>query len=560
MGVAKEASDYERGQRLPGTSYEVTRLLGRGGMGTVYEVEDVELGKIYVLKTIHPELVARKDLVERMRREARTLAKLAHRNIVDVIAAGETSESPPRRYFVMERLRGVSLRELLARLGPLDPSKVYDILYELLEALGRAHEEKLVHRDVKPENIFLHVMPAGETVTKLLDFGIVAVLSNDARETGGRFLGTPRYAAPEQLLGQPVSAQTDLYAAALVAYEMLAGRGPFDDQRSSSLIMAAHAHTPAPRIRTFVDVPKDVDDVIAEALEKDPEKRPPSARDLALRLYALKSTRNTLGASQTSAKTEELLRVAVAKAQDDPSSDTASSAPTTVVGMATMTVAEAESAPARSASIETEREPVHPAPVENGTPTSHQPTAIDRAAATRTYSTPTRARAGSDTEGVSVPEDLSLSEDKPVSISHIEPGPPASRARWPIFVAGAGAFALSVFVADRWLSRETSDATIVPPVVGSSNIAPVQSPAPVAAADSVPPPADSAPVATPSPSFAAPLPSSNPGSVRPVQPSVAATASKPKEKHAAREDAKPAPTSSSASATRAVSKLPGAGL
>src|SRR5580692_9518402 len=193
---------YQPGELVPGTVYRVVRRIGAGGMGTVYDVEDTTIGKRYVLKTLHPQLGSREDLARRMKNEARTLARLNHSNIVEVFTAGVTSDDLRLPYYVMERLNGQSLRVVLEKKGQLERQHAYHIGIDLLDALDHAHDKGVIHRDVKPDNIFLHRTPAGVTVTKLLDFGIVSLLDDGTRETAGRFLGTLRYASPEQLRGE----------------------------------------------------------------------------------------------------------------------------------------------------------------------------------------------------------------------------------------------------------------------------------------------------------------------------------------------------------------------
>src|ERR1700689_3009007 len=222
--MATRARDYQPGEHVPGTVYDVLRLIGVGGMGTVYDVEDTTIGKRYVLKTLHPKLGAREDLARRVQNEARTLARLNHPNIVDVITAGVTSDDLHLPFYLMERLNGQSLRVVLEKKGQLELAHAYHIGIDLLDALDHAHDKGLIHRDVKPDNIFLHRTAAGITITKLLDFGIVSVLDSGSRETAGRFLGTLRYAAPEQLRGEPPTAKMDVYAAGLVISDIIAGR------------------------------------------------------------------------------------------------------------------------------------------------------------------------------------------------------------------------------------------------------------------------------------------------------------------------------------------------
>jgi serine/threonine protein kinase len=281
------ARDFQPGQPVPGTVYRVVRLIGSGGMGTVYDVEDTTIGKRYVLKTLHPQLGAREDLARRMQNEARTLARLNHPNIVEVITAGVTGDEYRLPYYVMERLNGQSLRLVLAKKGQIELAHLFHIGIDLLDALDHAHDKGVIHRDVKPDNIFLHRTPAGVTITKLLDFGIVSMLDG-AGETAGRFLGTLRYAAPEQLRGDKPTPKMDVYAAGLVLYESLAGRGPFDDEGEPQRIGAAHLHKAPPPLSRFVAVPGELESLLMAALAKNPEDRPRDAFSFAASLRNLK--------------------------------------------------------------------------------------------------------------------------------------------------------------------------------------------------------------------------------------------------------------------------------
>jgi serine/threonine protein kinase len=283
------ARDYQPGDQVPGTVYMVLRLIGAGGMGTVYDVEDTSIGKRYVLKTLHPRLGAREDLARRIQQEARTLARLNHPNIVEVITAGVTADDLRLPYYLMERLSGQSLRVILEKKGQLELSHAYHIVIDLLDALDHAHDKGVIHRDVKPDNIFLHRTVSGVTVTKLLDFGIVSMLDSDNGETAGRFLGTLRYASPEQLRGDKPSPKIDVYAAALVLYEIVAGRGPFDDQGDGRRIASAHLGKTAPLLSRFAPgVPRELDLLLAAALAKSPELRPRDAFSFAASLRNLK--------------------------------------------------------------------------------------------------------------------------------------------------------------------------------------------------------------------------------------------------------------------------------
>jgi serine/threonine protein kinase len=282
--------EYQPEERIPGTVYEVVRLIGAGGMGTVYDVEDTSIGKRYVLKTLHPQLGAREDVARRMQKEARTLARLNHSNIVEVITAGVTGDDLRLPFYVMERLNGQSLRVVLEKKGQLELPHACHIGIDLLDALDHAHDKGVIHRDVKPDNIFLHRTAAGVTVTKLLDFGILSLLDASIRETGSRFLGTLRYAAPEQLRGERPTPKVDVYAAGLVLYEVIAGRGPFDEELDPQAVGAAHLHKPAPMLSSFVSVAPELEALVMAALAKDPGARPRDAFSFAASLRKLKRT------------------------------------------------------------------------------------------------------------------------------------------------------------------------------------------------------------------------------------------------------------------------------
>jgi serine/threonine protein kinase len=281
--------DYQPGERIPGTVYRVIRMIGAGGMGTVYDVEDTTVGKRYVLKTLHPELYGRKDLAKRMEAEARTLARLSHPNIVEVVTAGATTDDLRLPYYVMEKLNGQNLRTILDKKGSLELPHALHIGIDLLDALDNAHDKGVIHRDVKPDNIFLHRNPNGVTTTKLLDFGIMRLLDAGPGLTAGRFMGTLRYAAPEQLRGESLSPQADLYAAGLVVYEMIAGVGPFDELKDSNKIAAAHLTMVPPLFRDFdIEVPEALERLVRTALSKEAVKRPKDAFTFAAQLRNVK--------------------------------------------------------------------------------------------------------------------------------------------------------------------------------------------------------------------------------------------------------------------------------
>lgn len=305
-----DAKPYQPGQQLPGTVYRVVRHLATGGMGSVYDVEDVTVGKRYVLKTLLPQLLERKDLARRMEAEARTLARLAHPNIVEVVTAGVTSGDFKMPYYVMERLNGQNLRVVLDKKSALELPHCHRIAIDVLDALGHAHENGVIHRDVKPENIFLHRNASGITITKLLDFGIMRLLDQKSSQTQGKFIGTLRYASPEQIMGDELGPSTDVYSLAVVLYEMICGRGPFDDAGDAYAVGAAHAQRPPPPLSRFVRVPRPIEDLVMAALAKRPSDRPRDAFVMAGELRKFRHVEEPLQPPSTAA---EILSVPVSQ-------------------------------------------------------------------------------------------------------------------------------------------------------------------------------------------------------------------------------------------------------
>ncbi len=209
--------------------YRLDAVIGRGGMSTVYRAFDTVLERPVAIKLMHREITTDSDQLERFRREARSVAQLNHPHVVSVIDAGEEpspdGEDPPTGtpYIVLEYVDGETLKGLIRRGGPLEIPQALAYAIEIARALGAAHERRIVHRDVKPQNILID--PEGGA--KITDFGIARSLSEEGLTLAGRVLGTTDYVSPEQALGQPVTPQSDLYSLGVVLYEMLTGDVPF---------------------------------------------------------------------------------------------------------------------------------------------------------------------------------------------------------------------------------------------------------------------------------------------------------------------------------------------
>jgi hypothetical protein len=217
--------------RLLQQRYHLERRLGRGGMGTVYAASDISLERKVAVKVIREDLVGSGEAAERFRQEARAAASFAHPNVVTVYDFGVAAGT--RAFLVMEILQGLTLREKLHIQKRFTPVEMLNILDEVGAALGAAHRRHLVHRDIKPENIFLVTVESG-AVAKVLDFGLAKFVSNCTEErtvdtAPGAVLGTLRYMSPEQRRGKEAHHSWDLWALAVVSYEMLTGAYPFED-------------------------------------------------------------------------------------------------------------------------------------------------------------------------------------------------------------------------------------------------------------------------------------------------------------------------------------------
>jgi serine/threonine-protein kinase len=278
---------------LENTPYRAIRELGRGAMGAVYEAAHRKLRRLVCVKLIHPELASEPALVDRMRLEAEALAALSHPNVVAVYDYGETADDR-RPYLVTEILRGQTLQEYVREHGKLSLEATIDLGQQILSGLGAAHEVGLVHRDVKPANLFL-VGDPGMWTLKILDFGVAKLTRPSEQVTAlesptapGFMLGTPRYMAPEQIVGQSVDARADLYATALVLYHAATGQGPFDDIRDFAELCGAQiTQRPAPPSSLVPDLPPAFDELILRALEKSPQRRFASASEMRAALMEI---------------------------------------------------------------------------------------------------------------------------------------------------------------------------------------------------------------------------------------------------------------------------------
>src|SRR4051812_34759505 len=260
--------------------YELEELVGTGGMSSVFRAHDRLLDRKVALKILHEQYTADEDYVERFRREARSVAALSHPNIVTVIDRGEHEE---RQFIVFEYVDGENLKRLIQRRGPAPVSTALELAMQIARGLSFAHQQGLVHRDVKPQNVLLN----GDGRAKVTDFGIAR--SRDVQQgmtQTGTVLGTSDYIAPEQAQGQRVDEHTDVYSLGVVMYELLTSEVPFPGENFVAVAMR-HINEPPPPIRDKrPDVPPRVEAAIQKAMAKDPADRFPTMAEFCSELEA----------------------------------------------------------------------------------------------------------------------------------------------------------------------------------------------------------------------------------------------------------------------------------
>jgi serine/threonine-protein kinase len=248
--------------------YEVLRRIAKGGMGTIYEVRNTKLGRVFALKTITAEAAQDQEVITRFRREADVVAQLTHPHIVEVVDWDQLDDGSP--ILVMEYLRGETLAARLAATGPLPWTELARVVDQVLSALSVAHRAGVIHRDLKPDNIFLATDDAGEENVKLLDFGISKIKDSQTfATTDARMLGTPAYMAPEQAEGQHdlIGPATDVWAMGAIIYEMITGKVAFDAPSTPAILYRVCHGKPSPAAELRHDVTPQVLEILDWALD-----------------------------------------------------------------------------------------------------------------------------------------------------------------------------------------------------------------------------------------------------------------------------------------------------
>jgi serine/threonine-protein kinase len=271
-----ETGDLDPGAKIG--EYVVDRKLAEGGMGSVYAGHHPVIGKRVAVKVLSAQCAHIPDLVRRFVEEARAVNKIGHPNIIDIFSFGTLADARP--FFVMEFLEGANLAQRLEA-GDLTASETRRLLRQICGALEAAHRAGIVHRDLKPENIWVAAPAHEDSFAKVLDFGIAKLLDNPAGKSTqtGAAMGTPRYMAPEQCMGRPVDHRADIYSLGVILYEIFAGIVPFRGESFGELIYQHMSEPPEPPSHHRPMDPE-LERIILACLEKDPAKRPESAKEL----------------------------------------------------------------------------------------------------------------------------------------------------------------------------------------------------------------------------------------------------------------------------------------
>ncbi len=255
--------------------YEIQQRVGEGGMGVVYKARQMSIDRIIALKMLNQQMASDQTWVQRFYNEAKACSRLQHPNTIRMFDFGQTQDG--RLFMTMEFLDGVSLRDALQR-GPLAPQRVIKILIQCCASLAEAHSIGIIHRDIKPDNVFLLNMAGSPDFVKLLDFSVAKLLEGDRMKTqAGVVFGTPQYMSPEQGRGMPLDARSDLYALGILAFEMLTGNVPYNDDNPMTVIQM-HLHGQVPPMAD--SIPFSVQAVVRRAMEKDAARRYQSAGEM----------------------------------------------------------------------------------------------------------------------------------------------------------------------------------------------------------------------------------------------------------------------------------------
>ena len=267
--------------------YLITEKLGEGGMGVVYKAQDTKLGRPVALKFLAPHLLRDEEARKRFHREAKAAAKLDHPNICTVY---EIDEVDGKTFIVMAFLEGRPLSKKIAE-GPLKLNEALSVAGQIAEGLEAAHENGVVHRDIKPDNIML--LKGSRGLVKIMDFGLAQLAGSSKLTRGGSTLGTMSYMSPEQAQGAEVDRRSDVWSFGVVLYEMVSGQPPFRGDFDQAVVYSIVNEAPEPLTAVRTGVPKQLEDIVNKALSKKPEERHQHADDLVADLRRLQKERES---------------------------------------------------------------------------------------------------------------------------------------------------------------------------------------------------------------------------------------------------------------------------
>lgn len=295
--------------------YELIRLLGEGGMGTVYEAEHRLIGRRLAVKFLHSQYVSSEEVLTRFQREAQAAAAVGHENIIEVTDMGQTPDGAP--YLVMEYLDGLDVRRLLADAGILSAEQAAHIMSQALSALQAAHDAGIIHRDLKPENIYLIEKSGQRDYVKLLDFGISKFKSLEGEDAKGltqtgTVLGTPYYMSPEQARGdQNIGPKSDIYAMGVILFQMMTGRLPFDAPNYNALLIKILTEEPVDPLSLNPELPLDIAETIKTAMARSPDDRFEDCTDFRRRLLGYVPGASSSFHSQMTSASKSAMRAAL---------------------------------------------------------------------------------------------------------------------------------------------------------------------------------------------------------------------------------------------------------
>jgi len=284
----EQAKDDRIGTLLAG-KFLVEAAIGEGGMAQVYRARHTLVDRPVAIKIMDARFAKDEQMRERFRREAKNAARLAHPNIIEIYDYGATDDGCP--FMVMELLEGAPLSSLIAR-GPIPIPLATSLALQIARGIARAHDFDVLHRDLKPDNIFIVNTPDGRHRVKLLDFGIARSMHDPRLTNRGEIFGTPQYMAPERVTSIDAGPTADLYAFGIILFEMVTGRLPFEAQDVTSFLLQ-HMNMPPPKPSSIVPaVPRRLEELILKLIEKKPENRPVDAHQVVMELAALAPTQD----------------------------------------------------------------------------------------------------------------------------------------------------------------------------------------------------------------------------------------------------------------------------